>query len=270
MNKYKKTFINILKKYTNIDKNFLDDIFSNFKLTNLDEESYDFNIYDIQVAKWLDIDIQTLRNRLRSKYTNKNNEDLYIENVDYIRIKDGKNVQYKITYLCFENLAMQSQTENGEMIRLYFSKIREFIQINQSIIYQALDHKTKLNKIVKEAKDNNKNFFYIIAIDDRYDDIVKIGHTKDIIKRLRNYNVGRIKDTDLKFLAIIENQKDVEDCMKINLEEYRYIKRREIYKINNDILEQILNKCKCENNHLCKMIEYLKNKVNIKPYIIID
>ena len=118
---------------------------------------------------------------------------------------------------------MQTRTENGEMIRLYFSKIREFIQINQSIIYQALDHKNKLNKIIKEAKDNNKNFIYIIAIDDRYNNIVKIGHTIDIIKRLRNYNVGMIKDTDLKFLAIVDNQKDVENCMKINLEKYRNI-----------------------------------------------
>ena len=115
-----------------------------------------------------------------------------------------------------------------------------------------------------------KTFFYIIAIDDRYNDIVKIGHTTDIIKRLRNYNVGRIKDIDLKFLAIVDNQKDVENCMKINLEKYRYIKQREIYKVDNYILEQILNNCKCENSYLCNMIEYLKNKVNIKPYIIID
>ena len=45
------------------------------------------------------------------------------------------------------------------MIRYYFSKLREFIQINQSIIYQALDNKNKLNKIIKEAKNNGKNFF---------------------------------------------------------------------------------------------------------------
>ena len=42
MNKYKKTFINILKKYTDIYIKFIDDIFTNFKFTNLDEESYDF------------------------------------------------------------------------------------------------------------------------------------------------------------------------------------------------------------------------------------
>ncbi len=121
------------------------------------------------------------------------------------------------------------------MIRYYFSKLREFIQINQSIIYQDLDHKNKLNKIIKEAKNNGKNFFYIIAIDDRYNDIVKIGHTTDIIKRLRNYNVGRIKDTDLKFLAIVDNQKDVENCMKLiqkNIDifkEEKYIKLIIIY-----------------------------------------
>ena len=266
-----KTIIDILKKYTDIDKNFLNDLFSNFKLTDLEYESYDFDFTDKKVAKWLDIDIQTLKDRLRSKYKKRTNEELqYIENYDYIRIRNGKNITYKITFICFENLAMQTRTEKGEMIRYYFSKLREFIQINQSIIYQALDNKNKLNKIIKEAKNNGKNFFYIIAIDDRYNDIVKIGHTTDIIKRLRNYNVGRIKDIDLKFLAIVDNQKDVENCMKINLEKYRYIKRREIYKVDNNILEQILNNCKCENSYLCNMIEYLKNKVNIKPYIIID
>ena len=52
-----KTIIDILKKYTDIDKNFLNDLFSNFKLTDLEYESYDFDFTDKKVAKWLDIDI---------------------------------------------------------------------------------------------------------------------------------------------------------------------------------------------------------------------
>ena len=36
------------------------------------------------------------------------NDDLYIENVDYIRIKKGKSVTYMLTYLCFESLCMLS------------------------------------------------------------------------------------------------------------------------------------------------------------------
>ena len=76
-----KTIIDILKKYTDIDKNFLNDLFSNFKLTDLEYESYDFDFTDKKVAKWLDIDIQTLKDRLRSKYKKRTNEELqYIEN----------------------------------------------------------------------------------------------------------------------------------------------------------------------------------------------
>ena len=165
----KKSIIDILKKYTDINKKFLNDLFKNFKLTNLEYESYDFDFTDKKVAKWLDIDLQTLRDRLRSKYIKRTNDKelQYIENYDYIRLKDGKNVKYKITYTCFENLAMQTRTYNGEMIRYYFSKLREFIQTNQSIIYQALDHNQKLMKIKKEAyfwkiqKYKNISYFYV-------------------------------------------------------------------------------------------------------------
>ncbi len=81
MKNNKKTIIDILKKYTDIDKNFLNDLFSNFKLTDLEYESYDFDFTDKKVAKWLDIDIQTLKDRLRSKYKKRTNEELqYIEN----------------------------------------------------------------------------------------------------------------------------------------------------------------------------------------------
>ena len=72
MKNNKKTIIDILKKYTDINKIFLNDLFSNFKLTDLEQESYDFDFTDKKVAKWLDIDIQTLKDRLRSKYKKKN------------------------------------------------------------------------------------------------------------------------------------------------------------------------------------------------------
>ena len=49
MKNNKKTIIDILKKYTDIDKNFLNDLFSNFKLTDLEQESYDFDFTDIKV-----------------------------------------------------------------------------------------------------------------------------------------------------------------------------------------------------------------------------
>ena len=45
---------------------------------------------------------------------------------------------------------------------------------------------------------------------------------------------------DLKYLAIVDDSKSVEKCLKINLEKYRYIKKREIYKVDIKILYKIV------------------------------
>ena len=50
----------------------------------------------------------------------------------------------------------------------------------------------------------------------------------------------RIKDVDLKYLAIVDDSKSVEKCLKINLEKYRYIKKREIYKVDIKVLHKIV------------------------------
>ncbi len=39
---------------------------------------------------------------------------------------------------------------------------------------------------------------YFFDVDDRKNNIFKIEQTKDIISRLNNYNVGRIKEIDLQ------------------------------------------------------------------------
>ena len=99
MKNNKKTIIDILKKYTDIDKNFLNDLFSNFKLTDLEQESYDFDFTDIKVAKWLDIDIQTLKDRLRSKYKKRSNEELqYIEKYDMFLKFSNANKNLSVFY----------------------------------------------------------------------------------------------------------------------------------------------------------------------------
>ncbi len=51
----KKTFVDILKEFTDIDKDFIDDFFTEFKLDDLETESPDFKFKDEKVAKWLDI-----------------------------------------------------------------------------------------------------------------------------------------------------------------------------------------------------------------------
>ena len=206
-------FINLLKKYTNIDKNFINTFFKKFKIG---EELY-FHIKDKDVAKYLGVEINTIRKRLNNTLSKNIN---FIEKVDYIKIKTGKTdgVIYMINYQCFERLAMGGDSQQSESVRMYFIKLREFITENQKLIYQSMENYEDLKKY------SNFETIYFFAVDERKQNIFKIGRTIDIIKRLRNYNVGRIKEVDLKYLALVKNAVLIENCMKLNLKKYKYMK----------------------------------------------
>ena len=135
------TFIILLKKYTTIDVNFIDTFFSKFKIGG----ELHFDIKDIDVAKYLGIQLNTLRYRLQNKFSKKK---YYIEKVDYIKIKTGvtTSVTYMLNYQCFEKLAMTGDSPKSEDVREYFVKLREFLVENQKIIYQSIENKEDLKK----------------------------------------------------------------------------------------------------------------------------
>ena len=176
-------FIELLKKYTTIDKSFINTFFKKFKIGG----ELDFDIKDSDVAEYLGIKINTLRRRLMNEFSK---TKIYFEKVDYVKIKSGTSnagIKYMVNYQCFERLAMTGDSEQSEVVRGYFIKLREFITENQHLIYQAVTNNTDLNNYT------NMESIYFFAVDDRKFNF-KIGRTKDIIKRLQNYNVGRIKD----------------------------------------------------------------------------
>jgi len=263
-------FIDLLKKHTNIDIDFIDTFFKKFKIGG----ELDFNIKDLDVAKYLGIALITVRNRLNNAYSKTKR---FIENVDFVRVKKGKTsaLSYMINYQCFEKLAMSGDSVKSETIRMYFVKLREFITENQHLIYQAVENKTDLQKYAGYES------IYFFAVDDRKIDF-KIGRTIDIVQRLRNYNIGRIKEIDLKYLAIVKNPLLIEKCIKYNLKKNQVIKNKEIYHIKPKIIKRIINECYCkyvpenknkelyeEMSNLLGIYAYTKDKINIKPFIII-
>lgn len=266
-------FINLLKEYTNIDHDFIDTFFTKFKIGG----ELDFHIKDVDAAKYLGIKLYTLRKRLLNTFSKNEN---YIENVDYIKIKsDGKTTSksYVLNYQCFERLAMAGDSVKSESVRMYFIKLRQFITEHHRIIYQSLNNFQELNLLT------GVEAIYFFAIDDRKRDIFKIGRTKDIIQRLRNYNVGRIKEVELKYLAIVTKSIIIENCMKFKLKKYQVLENKEIYKVDPKKLKKVINDCYCKNvsktenenlykelGELLSLYGYVKNKIHIKPYIIID
>ena len=145
-------FINLLKKHTNIDIDFINTFFKKFKIG----AELDFDIKDEDVCKYLNIKLTTLRKRLLNFYTKR--APNYFEKVDYVRIKSDENkIIYMINYQCFERLAMSCDSEQSETIRMYFVKLREFITENQHLIYQAMENKDDLRAYSKFETINIKN-----------------------------------------------------------------------------------------------------------------
>jgi phage anti-repressor protein len=264
-------FTKLLKKYTNIDKEFIDIFFNKFKIGG----ELDFNIKDIEVANYFNVSLNNIRRRLSNSYSKNIN---FIENVDYIKIKTPKtsSVLYLLNYQCFERLAMSGDSEKSEAVRMYFVKIRKFIEENQNIIYQTMNEKEQLKSY------STFETIYFFAIDERNNDIFKIGRTSNIIKRLQNYNVGRIREVNLKYLALVKNNLLIENCMKLKLKKNQIYKNKEIYKVKPSHIKKIIDICYCKNvskkengelyaeiSNLLGLYSYTKDKINIKPFVII-
>ncbi len=265
-------FIELLKTHTNIDVVFINTFFKKFQIG----DDLNFDIEDSDVSKYLDITLKNLRQRLSNEYSKTKR---FIENVDFIKIKTGKKsgVTYMLNYACFEKIAMSGDSVKSEAVRMYFIKLRQFIVENQKLIYQAMENKMDLNKF------NGYESIYFFVIDERTPDILKAGRTKDIVNRLRNYNVGRIKEVELKYFALVRNSLLIEKCLKFKLKKNQVLENTEIFKVDPKILKKVIKECYCkyvsskENEELYKEISdllglyaYTKDKKYIKPYIIID
>jgi len=271
MSKKDSIFIKLLKENTNIDQDFIDTFFNKFKIGG----ELDFDIQDTNVSKYLNINLATLRKRLNNAFSKTKR---FIENVDYIRVKTGisNNINYMLNYACFEKLAMSGDSDQSEVVRMYFTKLREFITDNQRVIYQAMNKKNDL-KIY-----NKMDTIYFFAADERKQDILKVGKSSKIVERLRNYNVGRIKEVELKYVALVKNPLLIEKCIKLLLKKKQVFSGKELFEIDPKILKKVIDECYCKHvsakenkdlydeiSNLLGMYVYVKDKLNIKPYIII-
>lgn len=246
-------FIELLKDKTDIDHDFIKKFCIYFEIG--DNKKFKINYKD--VAKFLATTPSSLLDKLNNKFSI---GEIYRENIDYIKVKTTNNdVDYMLNYPCFEKLCMASQTERGVEVRSYFSKLRTFLTNYQEQIYELFNNST----IVKDISKNK--CFYVIALDENKD-IYKIGRTSDLLNRIKNYQVGRIDNIDIKYLAIVEDPLLIENCIKLFLNKYQYKEKTEIYKISLNELTYIIEKCYVmfkkyfnKNGNLDEQPELIKN-----------
>ena len=145
------TLVSLLKKYTDIDHSFIEDFIVDFRAPFDEEEEVSFPILDEKAAAYLGITLKTLRKRLQNAYSDKK---IYYQFVDFIRARkslSSREIFYKLSYSCFERLAMNGDTEKAETVRLYFSKIRQFLTNHADVIKQALDNQEHILKALQQS-----------------------------------------------------------------------------------------------------------------------
>ena len=274
MPKIKPTLIRLLKEHTDIDHKFIDTFLAFYHIPK-EDENYEFHILDEPVADYLKIKVSTIRNRLQNKYSEKK---LYYEDVDYVRVykdKSKRTISYLLTYSCFERLCMNGDSVKSEVVRMYFTKLRQFLTEHASLVKQALDNK---NEALKKYK-NFETIYFFAADTGKY----KIGKSKDIFERLEVYNVGRINEIDLKYLALVKNMKLIEDCVKLKLKPFEVFDGKEIFEVDVDSLQKVIDECYCKNvskkeheklqeeiQSLFGFYSYVKDKSRIKPFVVIN
>jgi len=126
---------------------------------------------------------------------------------------------------------MASRSERGNQVRDYFILLRKFINYYRHHIANKIIDLTKTNK-----------YIYILLVN-KGKDLFKLGRTKNIKQRLRNYATGRDKHPDIQFIMIVDDPTQIENCMKIFTDKYKYRGSSEIYKIDFDLLKQVVFGC---------------------------
>ena len=255
-----------LKKFTLIDSKFIDDFYSFY---DEGKNEYDQTIKLDNICKWLNVRKDHLKRLLK---------DNFIDGKDYYEFKEklvgkgkGSNNTKTIllTYECSKLLCMISKSEKASIIRNFYIEIEKILIKYKDNIADNLFKQLELNKNNKKIINNcDKALIYILKVDDNSNEAFKIGKTKDLKARMRQYNVGRISELPIVFVYQTEYIDEIENCMKENLKKYQLKHNTEIFNIDLDFIKDTIIYCTKKNALLLKKNNKLFNKIDNKKWLI--
>jgi hypothetical protein len=170
-------------------------------------------------------------------------------------MKGISNVHYMLSFDCFEKICMASNTRKGQEYRDYFIMLRKFIDYYKQHIADKIIDLTKTHK-----------YIYILLVN-KNKNIFKLGRTKNIRKRLQSYATGKDNHPDIKFIMIVNNDKQVENCVKAFAKAKQYKANKELYQENLEILKTLISTCADIDK---TMKEHFNNKKDYDSYVVFD
>ena len=256
-----------LKKYSLIDNKFIDDFYTFY---DEGKNEYDFTIKLELVSKWLNVRKDHLKTLLKSNFN---------KNIDYIEEKvsglKGTGVNNRIdvllTYTCSKLLCMISKSEKATIIRNFYIELEKLIITYKDNIVNDLNRQLGIQQNNKEIIKNNNDvgLIYILKVEE---ETYKIGSSLQLKKRMQQYNVGRIDELPIVYVFKCNNIKEIEKCIKKNLEDYRLKKNanNEIFKVDEEFIKDTVIYCNKKSIKLKENKKLLKNNKNSNWLVIID
>jgi hypothetical protein len=239
-----------LKKYSAVPNAFIDELFGMYDGATIQTVP----IVDLDhVAKWLSVQKFNLLKTIRASY--KMDLDYTIERgVGGKRPAGGKYggnnyVRVLLTPDCFKRLCMQTRSPRGEMVRTYFIELEALVvRYNQQLLsaIEADDAQLRKNMRPRDPADST-GYIYVIRASERMDSVYKIGRSKDLNRRLDEYQTGRADALEVIYKLRTQDLKGVEGCVHAWLKDHAYdgcVRRcKEVYKADIDLIKMVIGEC---------------------------
>lgn len=227
----------LVKLFTPIPHDFVDDFYDILEST--DNSTTMFPVSLDLVARWLNIRKHHLKDTLVESYKEGTDYTLHKAVVDHSR-KDKRGglnrIEIMLTVDAFKRLCMRSRSTKAEDVRTYFIELDNFITMYTTRILNGL-----LEKLNKPRKiQDGSGWIYVFRVKN---DILKIGHTKNLLDRIRSYNVGRLDGIEMLATLETSNRKKVEQCVKTFCSAKRLHARKELFKVDEDIIKRVMQLC---------------------------
>jgi phage anti-repressor protein len=250
-------FKDFLKKYSNLNDEFIDDFNNIYEFNEDNYSDYMINL-DI-VSKWLETRKRKLKETLIKSYT---------KNIDYIikKEKPGKisKTNKEIILLtpdCFKRMCLLSRTKKSEDVRTYYLELEKLLNNYKDYIIEKLKKTVEiLENNQKEVPKNMKGVIYILKSLKDIDGIYRFGQTADFKKRLANYNSSNSDKMKVVYIYETKNIKAVEACVLAQIKTHRYKKRKDFYQIDKIILKDLIKECAGFTSRYKKKLNTKKNK----------
>ena len=253
-------FKSFIIKYSFIDNKFINDFYNIIKEDYI-ERYNEFLIDSELLRKWLQINIRRKFNdTIKRSY--KKNVDYKLEKVKVSNGSGGHNFEIiTLTPEAAKKICLSTNSKFGPKVQQYFIDLELILYKYKNYIIDGMEKKIKeLENNQKPKINSQKKIIYVFRALNTDLTLYKIGKTINSKTRFSKHNSPLANDLEVLFQYETDNIDQVESCAKALMKKAQYRKYKEIYKIDLNILKQIIKNCDATINEINKNIDKMNKK----------